>query len=193
MRTIVALLIAPLILALPWASYALFQSSPLQDRLLEFLVATVMAYSASLTLTVLLALPLFFVFRRFDLVNLWTAVGSGAVIGGIGAMLYSEFLWFTGAWMYVLGGLAGFVFWSIWRPHQARPRLIERLVLSHTTIHWQTSSRVVSLALKDAESLRVIADAETVADQVRKLVMEGRLESRGELRDLRSSEIRDRS
>ena len=193
MRTIAAFLIAPLVVAVPLASYVFFRPTPLPEPLLEFLVVTVMVYSVAATFTVLLAVPLFLLFRRLNLVNLWTAVLSGTVVGGVGALLYSDFAWSFAAWNCALGGLAGLVFWSIWRPHQARPRLIQRLVLSHTTNHWQTSFRVVSRALKDADSLRVITDAETVANQVRKLVEEGRLESRGELRDLQSSEIRDRS
>ena len=193
MRTIIAFLVAPLVIAVPWASYALFQSAPLQERLLEFLVATVMAYSAAATFTVLLAVPLFLVFRRFNLVNLWTAVLAASAISGVGAMLYGDFMWFTGAWNYPLGGLAGLVFWSIWRPFQARPRLVKRLVLAQTSNHWQNSFRVVSRVLKDAESRRFIVDAEAIADQIGKLVEEGRLESRGEIRDLRSGEIRDRS
>ena len=193
MRTIAAFLIAPLVVAVPLASYVFFRPTPLPEPLLEFLVVTVMVYSVAATFTVLLAVPLFLLFRRFNLVNLWTAVLSGTVVGGVGALLYSDFVWSFAAWNCALGGLAGLVFWSIWRPRQAGPRLVKRLVLSQTSNHWQNSFRVVSHALKDAESRRFIVDSEAIADQLWKLVADGHLESRGELRDLRSSEIRDRS
>ncbi len=189
MRTFVAFLAAPLVVALGWSLSVLLSESI--ENPSELVVTTAVVYIAAVWVTVLLALPLFVLLRRFDLVRSWTSVVVGLAVGGVGATIYSDFV--DGAWGIGLGGLAGLVFWSIWRPRSARPRFVENLVLAHTASHWQNSFRIVSLVLRDAESRRVIVEAEAVAEQVRKLAMEGRLESRGDLRVLQSSEIRHRS
>lgn len=186
MRTFVAFLAAPLVVALGWAMSVLLYESV--DDPFELVVITAIVYIAAVWITVLLALPLFLLLRRFDLVRAWTLGVAGLAIGGIGATIYSDFV--GGAWGIVLGGLAGLVFWSIWRPRSARPRFVENLVLAHTANHWQNSYRIVSLVLSDAESRRVVVEAESVAEQVRKLAMDGRLESRGDIRVMQSSEIR---
>jgi hypothetical protein len=118
MRTFLAFLTAPLVIAIGWAAQAFLLADsdprPLSDLAGEFLVTVVMVYIGAAWVTVLFALPLFFLLRRFRLLRSWTAGLVGALIGGIiGAALGNLASPPGSLWFVALGGLAGFVFWLV--------------------------------------------------------------------------------
>ena len=118
MRIFVAFLVAPLVIAISWPTYAFLSSKlssgPLSERLLEFLVFVVMVYSGATTFTVILALPLFLLLRRLDLVRSWTTALAGVAIGGMAGAFLGNMTTPLGVLaLSVLGGVAGLVFWHV--------------------------------------------------------------------------------
>jgi hypothetical protein len=118
MRTFLAFLSAPLVIAIGWVASAFFladpSSRPLLDLMVEFLGSLLMVYIGAGWVTLLFALPIFFLLRRFDLIRCWTAVLVGVLIGGImGALLGNPASPQGIFWFGVLGGLAGLVFWLV--------------------------------------------------------------------------------
>lgn len=69
-------------------------------------------------ITAILGIPAFLLLNKLRLVTWWSAIGSGALIGGIGlvgltsvgSMDYAGLLRFA-----MLGGASGLIFWIIWR------------------------------------------------------------------------------
>ena len=117
-RAIIALFLAPFVVGSLFGSVALFDFATLPR------VATAVALMASaimLVVTIVFALPLFIILRRFTLLQWWHATLAGGVCGG--CYVFLEIL--TGSssldWvlsqnnlLYVgLGALTGFVFWWI--------------------------------------------------------------------------------
>jgi len=118
MRIFNAFLVAPLVIAIGWPTYAFLFSKPspgpLSERLLEFLVFVVMVYSGAMTFTVIFAIPLFLLLRHFNLVSSWTTGIAGIVIGGMaGFFLGNMTTPFEVVLLSVLGGIAGLVFWRL--------------------------------------------------------------------------------
>ena len=118
MRTLVAFLSAPLVVAIGWAAYTFFladpDSRPVSEVIGEFFVTVVIVYMGAAWATVLVAVPLYFLLRRFDLVRSWTAVFVGALIGGVMGAFLGNLASPAGAfWLGLLGGLAGLVFWHV--------------------------------------------------------------------------------
>ena len=117
MRILAAFLVAPLVVALGWSTFVflfLLGSKPISELLLEYLVTTVAIYSGAATFTILFVMPLFLLFRRFDLLRLWTAGAAGTFIGGIAGILLGNMTTPLGVvGLSLLGGLAGLTFWHV--------------------------------------------------------------------------------
>ena len=118
MRIFAAFLVAPLVIAVVWPTYAFLfselSSGPLSERLLELLVFVVVVYSGAATFTAIFALPLFLLLRRLNLVRSWTTGIAGIAIGGMaGAFLGNMTTPLGVLGLSVLGGIAGLVFWRV--------------------------------------------------------------------------------
>ena len=118
MRTFLAFLSAPLVVAIGWSAYAFFladpDARPLSDLVPEFFVTILVVYLGAGWVTLLIALPLFLLLRHFSLIRSWTSGTAGAVIGGaIGAFMGNQASPQSALWLGVLGGLAGLVFWLV--------------------------------------------------------------------------------
>ena len=89
----------------------------------EFLVTVVVVFFYALGGTAILAVPVFLLLNRVDLVRWWTALGAGAAQG----FLFD--LFFGGNWsspwlrghlgLTAMGAASGFAFWLIWRRSHA--------------------------------------------------------------------------
>ena len=118
MRTLLAFLLAPLVIAFGWSTYTFFwadsASQPFSKLVPELLVTVLVVYIGAAWVTALIALPLFLLLRRFGLVRCWTAGATGAVIGGtIGAFMGNLASPQSAVWLGALGGVAGLVFWLV--------------------------------------------------------------------------------
>jgi hypothetical protein len=117
MRTLLAFLSAPFVVAIGLAGYTFLADSnsrPLSESVPEFLVTVVVMYIGAAFVTALLALPVFFLLHRFNLIRSWTPMLVGALIGAImgaavGNLASPPGMLFFG----VLGGSAGLVFWLV--------------------------------------------------------------------------------
>jgi hypothetical protein len=118
MRTFLAFLSAPLVIAIGWAAHAFFltdpDSRPFSELVAEFLATVVMVYIGAAWVTLLCALPIFFLLRRFGLIRSWTAALVGALIGGVMGAALGNLASPPGMfWFGALGGLPGLVFWLV--------------------------------------------------------------------------------
>jgi hypothetical protein len=118
--TVIALLVAPLVPAV-WTAILTLTSTA--AGLWPSLVMGGMIYVIAMVPTVVIALPLFLFLSRHNYAYWWSGVVSGVVIGafvGIGirwpATLDIRELFRTG----LMGGLAGGLFWSVWRLGEPR-------------------------------------------------------------------------
>ena len=118
MRVFAAFFSAPLVIAIGWTVIGYLSygpiSRPLSEHLLEMLVFAIMVYTGAATFTAIIALPLYLLFRRLDLVRDWTAGIVGIVTGGTAGVLLGNVASPPGVLgLSVLGGLAGLVFWRV--------------------------------------------------------------------------------
>lgn len=75
-------------------------------------------YFFAATATVILGVPIFLILNRLKLVTLWSAVGSGALVGAIALMAVTFAAGIDLATLLrfaMIGGAAGFMFWIFWR------------------------------------------------------------------------------
>ncbi len=76
------------------------------------------AYLFAAMFTFFIAVPLFFLLRRLNLICWWSSVAAGLIVGGIAAatlrspnpLTVDDFVRMVPA-----GGISAFVFWLIWR------------------------------------------------------------------------------
>ena len=109
--TVVAFLLAPLV---PPMVLAIL--SPLVTDIGSFLKWTSIFYFYSALATTIFGIPVFLALRQFKLINVWTAILSGFFIGLVVAVcLHFPPLPAEAIRMAVLGAIATFVFWAIWR------------------------------------------------------------------------------
>jgi hypothetical protein len=74
---------------------------------------------------------------------------------------------------------------------KAPPSLdLDALVLSLAWPEWQRVEQLIINVSKDCELMAIDVSGEVVADHIRKLVNDGKLEARGSLADWRRSEVR---
>ena len=87
-----------------------------------FLVIALFVYAASAVLAIAIGYPIFLLLRHLGYVNWWSAILAGGLIGA----LFSGYLWAqhssaeTLASYSLLGMLAGFTFWLVYRRGLAR-------------------------------------------------------------------------
>jgi hypothetical protein len=130
MRTVVAFFVAPLTVAVggPLVAQA---SSRHTDPVGILLLEMGGTYVYGLLFTLVLAVPLFMLLRRFGRINAYTATGAGLLIGFLGGVII-----FNGnvgperlirlAEIALLGALAGVVFWLISRRDMRSNPSLER-------------------------------------------------------------------
>jgi hypothetical protein len=118
-RIVTAFFFAPLIAAVLCASVTLF-SVGFPGGGLEFLVTVLVTYLYAVNGTVILALPAYLVLRRFNLVRWWSALGAGAALGLLFALLvggsFSAPLLRGIFPLTLIGAGSGLVFWLICLP-----------------------------------------------------------------------------
>jgi hypothetical protein len=75
-------------------------------------------YYFAAAITAILGIPTFLLLNKLRLVTWWSAIGGGALIGGIGAVILTSVGSMDSASLLrlsMLGGASGFLFWIIWR------------------------------------------------------------------------------
>lgn len=113
---ILASLTAPLVPAFLGALMTPLRGGPVNTDLTSVLGLTVVAYPFTLVLGNIVALPLFFVFRRYDLARWWSAALSGAIAGVFWVgVITLRFDLHNSVLLGIEGALAGLTFWAIWR------------------------------------------------------------------------------
>jgi hypothetical protein len=116
----VASLIPAVILAVtsPWA----------EGRWRSMLGLTVVFYSWSLVATLLMAVPLYFVFRRLDWIRWWSVLVSGAVIGGIWGFIVGgePSVLLAVVSMAGIGVASALAFWLIWKRGRPAAEPVDR-------------------------------------------------------------------
>ena len=117
MRKVAAFLVAPLVVAVGVPVLSLVVSSAAPSALPLTILVT---YIYGLFFTVVLALPLFLVLKRFRWVNVFSAIFGGLVVGAVGATLvfngnHSLQRLIALGEVSTLSACAGFVFWLIAR------------------------------------------------------------------------------
>lgn len=114
MRSVTAFFIAPLVVAAGWSTYAFSESRLWSEKLAGFVVSMTIAYVYCIAVTVVVALPLYFLLRRFNLVRSWSLIASGAAISWATTMLLlPKSLQKEVDGLVFLGAAAGLTFWLI--------------------------------------------------------------------------------
>lgn len=84
----------------------------------SLLFVTMFFYVYSVFFTLLLALPLFLLLRRYGLVRWYTSAGAGFSIGiAVAALYFGRFTDASLQWTMfsITGAVSGLLFWAIWR------------------------------------------------------------------------------
>lgn len=74
-------------------------------------------YSFSFMAMILFGLPIFLLFRRYNVVKWWSTLGAGIIVGALAAVIFMlpNAVQIGGLiTMSVMGGASSFVFWLIW-------------------------------------------------------------------------------
>ncbi len=116
--TFAAFLAAPLVPAL---LVALTQTSWGREGIAKLSFWLAAGYCVIGIYVLLLGLPAYLIARRFGLVNLWTALGTGLLIAAILSFtsLHGQVSWESASYRLpgnaLIGAISAFVFWGIWR------------------------------------------------------------------------------
>ena len=119
--TILGFLIAPLFAAIALVVIAWAKSGfgPLEMSELPSWVA--LYYWYTLGVTLIFALPTYFLLRRFNKITWWSATLVGMFIGEVMAIILHKY---QNLLLVAIGGLSGLIFWLIWRQeHNPRKAL----------------------------------------------------------------------
>lgn len=121
---ILATLAAPLGPAFLGALMTPLGDGPINTDLTSVLGQTLVAYPFVLVLGNIVGLPLFLVFRRYDLARWWSAALSGAIAGAFWVgVITLRFELRNFVLLGIEGALAGLTFWAIWRRADTRPNV----------------------------------------------------------------------
>ena len=84
----------------------------------SLLFVTMFFYVYSIFFTLLLALPIFLLLRRYRLVRWYSSTGAGFLIGiAVAALYFGRFADASLQWAMfsITGAVSGLLFWTIWR------------------------------------------------------------------------------
>ena len=120
-RTVLAFSVAPLI---PSVYLAVFFPLGGEQDAISVLGSFVVVYLFSITATVLLGVPFYFILRKFNLIRWWSATAGGLLVGTVFLLLITSNAAQDTAGMLrfaMLGASAGFLFWLVWRSGKRAP------------------------------------------------------------------------
>ena len=124
-RTIIGFLAAAALPAVVLTLLTPIGDAPINTDPLSVIGLLPIAYLWALSAAVFFGVPMFLLVRRLNMVRWWSAVGSGALVGAVVAVVIGipntvqtkDFLL-----MIPLGAAAALVFWAIWQSDATQPR-----------------------------------------------------------------------
>lgn len=118
---ILGVLAAPLGPAFLGALMTPLSGGPINTDLTSVLGQAMVAYPFVLVLGNIVGVPLFLIFRRYDLARWWSAVLSGVIAGAFWVgVITRRFEVHNFVLLGIEGALAGLTFWVIWRLAETR-------------------------------------------------------------------------
>jgi hypothetical protein len=117
--TVLAFLVAPV---LPAVVLATISPSLTDGKLGPILGFVLVFYWFALMASLLIGGPVFWVLRKYNLVSVWTAVPSGALVGVLVLVLISPTSpeWEFAALYSSMGAASALAFWLLWRLGRAK-------------------------------------------------------------------------
>jgi hypothetical protein len=110
-RTTIGFLAAPFAAALAVVLTSAFTDSV--SGVEEFAVSLLVWWLSAAVFMVVIALPIFLVLKRLRLLRWWSALSTGLIVGGFGALTIDGEQVFDVVAITVGGGVGALVFWSI--------------------------------------------------------------------------------